>query len=102
MDKRSADAVITTYDHLTGTQKAIIQYLYGIANLHEISLEKLFDQIQQRDGKATIKSKAELFYRIKDLVNQGLLSIESKGWKATVIHPKPEVRELLHVKIESE
>jgi len=78
------DAIEAHYRDLSGTQKDIIQFVYAIMQEEEITIDALYQALSKRDANP-IKSTAELYHRVKDLANDGLIALRSHGRKATVV-----------------
>lgn len=87
--------IILRFNSLTSTQKCLLRLIYERPHNGEISIDKLGEMLR---GVEEIPSMSgdELYYRSKDLFNQGFIDIRSTGLKQTSIVILQTVQFVMH------
>ncbi len=80
------------FQSLSRTQQHILSYLYTLKR-DDISLDELYKDFQGAREK-TVSSKAELYYRIKDLAHFGFLGLSLRN-QNTLLRMIQDVRPVL-------
>jgi hypothetical protein len=76
------------------TQKTIMIQMYEIPT-SEIALDDFFEKYYRQNWPGLIDSVAELYYRVRDLSNLGLLDMVPFGKSTTIIQWNPRVGNIL-------
>ena len=84
------------YKNLSPTQRKIIYALYTEVYPAEISVDDLFQWIKKKKSEEiAVDSTAELYYRLKDLKNMGLIATQTFQ-KITIVSRIPQVAKALY------
>lgn len=95
--QRSADQIEKSYRDLSRTQRLIVFAMYTLIHPPEMAVDDLLEFLKMKyPDDIDIGSTAELFFRVKDLVNEGLLAVRPVGHKTTVVCGIPRVAKVLH------
>ena len=74
------------------TQQDILRLVYRKDTADQITLDDVFTQFQAKYGAVEIASRAEMFYRLRDLAHLRLLAIKPLAEKKSIVLVSPYIR----------
>jgi len=86
---------VLRFNGLTSTQKCVLRLIYERPHNGEISIDKLGEMLRGVEEVSSM-SGDELYYRAKDLSNQGFIDFRSTGLKQTSIVILQAVQFVMH------
>ena len=93
----SADQIDHNFRELPPTQQKIVFALYTLVHPPEIAVDDLFDLLRKKfSEEVDVTSTAELFYRLKDLLHEGFITLRPVGRRTTIVCGIPSVAKVLH------